>query len=423
MNKIFLLIQAIIFLTISIHGQDLKIDAQIRPRLEIRDGFKTLSPMDLDAAIFTSQRTRLKISFQHPDEKIKLGLSLQNVRVWGDISTLANSDINGFATHEAWAEMSLNDNLSVKAGRQEIVYDDHRIFGSVGWAQQARSHDALLVKFKKGKSALEVGLAYNANRATLFYEDYMVQNYKTLQYLWYHIDPNDAFGVSFLVLNNGQPFQSDSPNQEVAFTQTIGTRITYRKNKIMGAAAGYYQGGEIDSTSLSAMYFAGEINYLANKQWTVGLGGEYLSGTDMNSASGDLKSFSPLYGTNHKFNGHMDYFYVGNHGNNVGLTDIYAKIGYKKDKLSLMLMPHIFMAAGTVVDDENKTMGANLGAEVDFALGYQVSKSAKLDLGYSKMLASETMETLKGGDADENNYWFWCSLNFTPELFNTIKPN
>jgi len=81
------------------------------------------------------------------------------------------------------------------------------------------------------------------------------------------------------------------------------------------------------------------------------------------------------------------------------------------------------MAAGTVVDDENKTMGANLGAEVDFALGYQVSKSAKLDLGYSKMLASETMETLKGGDADENNYWFWCSLNFTPELFNTIKPN
>ena len=32
-------------------------------------------------------------------------------------------------------------------------------------------------------------------------------------------------------------------------------------------------------------------------------------------------SFTPFYGTNHKFNGHMDYFYVGNHIGNVGLRE------------------------------------------------------------------------------------------------------
>ncbi len=37
-------------------------------------------------------------------------------------------------------------------------------------------------------------------------------------------------------------------------------------------------------------------------------------------------AFTPLYGTNHKFNGWMDYFYVGNHGSSIGLQDINAKI-------------------------------------------------------------------------------------------------
>ncbi|MDZ7608893.1 MAG: hypothetical protein U5K79_25710 [Cyclobacteriaceae bacterium] len=30
------------------------------------------------------------------------------------------------------------------------------------------------------------------------------------------------------------------------------------------------------------------------------------------------KSFNPLYGTNHKFYGYMDYFYVGNSHGQVG---------------------------------------------------------------------------------------------------------
>ena len=36
----------------------------------------------------------------------------------------------------------MNEKFAFKVGRQEINYDDARIFGNVDWAMQARSHDA-----------------------------------------------------------------------------------------------------------------------------------------------------------------------------------------------------------------------------------------------------------------------------------------
>ena len=48
--------------------------------------------------------------------------------------------------------------------------------------------------------------------------------------------------------------------------------------------------------------------YAIDKQWSVSLGYDYLSGSD---GKGDkFKAFDPLYGTHHKFYGAMDYFYA-----------------------------------------------------------------------------------------------------------------
>jgi hypothetical protein len=35
----------------------------------------------------------------------------------------------------------LTEAFSMKLGRQEVIYDNSRIFGNVDWAQQGRSHD------------------------------------------------------------------------------------------------------------------------------------------------------------------------------------------------------------------------------------------------------------------------------------------
>ncbi|MGK0390736.1 MAG: hypothetical protein ACI94Y_003496 [Maribacter sp.] len=177
---------------------------------------------------------------------------------------------------KAWASVLLNDKFSLKAGRQEIIYGDHRIFGSVDWAQQARSHDALIAKFENGKHKFDLGLAFNANRETLFKEDYTVNNYKTFQYLWYNIKATDKIGISFLVLNNGVPFTNDEGNQKIAFFQTMGTRFVFSKNKWNADFAFYYQSGEITATNLSAFYFSGNGKYKFHKDWATKLGFEYL---------------------------------------------------------------------------------------------------------------------------------------------------
>ena len=141
---------AILFLSITcfVSAQELDIIAEFRPRFEYRHGFKTLAPDNVDAATFISQRSR--VSFNYGGEKLNAFISFQNVRVWGDVGTLSTTDKNGIAIHEAWAQAILSPKFSLKFGRQEIVYDDQRIFGNVGWAQQARSHDALIATYKTG---------------------------------------------------------------------------------------------------------------------------------------------------------------------------------------------------------------------------------------------------------------------------------
>ena len=62
------------------------LDGEFRPRTEFRNGYKTLNPSDVDPALFTSQRTRLNTKFE--SEKYSFFVSIQDVRVWGDVSQL-----------------------------------------------------------------------------------------------------------------------------------------------------------------------------------------------------------------------------------------------------------------------------------------------------------------------------------------------
>ncbi|MDA7705767.1 alginate export family protein [Flavobacteriaceae bacterium] len=398
----------------SAFGQQFDLSAELRPRYENRHGFKTLLETNAKGSNFVSQRTRLNFGFKN--EKLRLKIVMQNVRVWGDVGTLSSDD-KASALHEAWAEAIVNTKTSFKLGRQEIVYDDHRIFGNVGWAQQARSHDALLFKYTpNATNKLDIGLALNSDSQSNVDNLYSnAAGYKSLQYAWYHGVFN-KLGVSFLLLNTGIEYLDVNNEQTIDYMQTIGPRLTYKSGKFNANAAAYLQTGKSKDSKVKASYFAGNIGYKFTKEWSLGLGVDQLSGTNSNASSTDIKSFAPLFGTNHKFNGFMDYFYVGNHANSVGLRDLNMTLGYSKNKFSAKLIPHLFSAAADVFDGATK-MDARLGTEIDFTIGYKIAKDINLNAGFSKMFATETMEVLKGGDKDENNSWAWVMITFKPNLF------
>ncbi len=416
MKKTFFSIVVCGLFTIVLTAQQIGVSAEVRPRFENKHGYKTLFNTNQKGSNFISQRTRLSLVFTQ--DNLKMGVSFQNVRVWGDVSTLSAND-KANSLHEAWAQYLVSDQFSLKFGRQEIVYDDSRIFGNVGWAQQARSHDAVLAKisFKK-HSKLDLGFALNSDSqsgADVLYSN--AAGYKTFQYAWYHTQLKDV-GLSLLVLNTGVEFLETSTEQKVNYSQTIGGRATFKKGNFNFDASTYFQSGKLQANSISATYFGGNAKYKASDLFSLGLGGEYLSGKDTNDASSKIKSFNPIFGTNHKFNGWMDYFYVGNHLGNVGLIDVYASITYKKDKFSAKLVPHLFSSSANIYNGDTK-MDDSLGTEIDFTIGYKISKNINFNAGYSKMFATNSMEFLIGGDKNENNSWAWMMFTFKPTLFSS----
>ncbi|AVR44639.1 hypothetical protein C7S20_04830 [Christiangramia fulva] len=396
-------------------AQEFSADLQLRPRYEFRNGYKTLLNDAQEPANFVSQRSRLNLDFA--EEKLKLKFSLQNIRVWGDVSTLNVSDKNGVQVFEAYGQYAFNDRWSFKAGRQVISYDNQRIFGEVDWAQQARSHDALVFSFKNAeKQQLDLGAAINAEGEDLVRKPYELNNYKNFQYAWYHLDFATS-AISFLALNTGFEYMNALQQTHTDYLQTFGSYFSFKGTKIFGDLAAYAQTGQRNGLDAEAFYAGANLNYAFNSSWAAGLGAEYLSGKDSDDTSGKIKSFEPLFGTNHAFNGYMDYFYVGNHLNSVGLLDAYAKINFATDKWKFSALPHAFYAPAQLSDNNGNEMQNYLGTEIDLVAGYKLYKDLSLAFGYSQMFGTNSLEVLKGGDAGNVQNWSWLMLNFHPLLF------
>ena len=123
----------------------LTLSGQFKPRLEFRHGYRVPITDEAKAATYVSQRSRLIMDYQ--GKGISTKFSVQDVRVWGEQSQLA--DVASAAVHEAWAQLNIDEHWGVRLGRQELVNDDHRLVGNVDWIQQARSHDALMLRMTK----------------------------------------------------------------------------------------------------------------------------------------------------------------------------------------------------------------------------------------------------------------------------------
>lgn len=404
-------------LIVSSANAQLKIDAQLKPRFEYRHGFKTLFPDDVDPSAFVSQRSRLNIGYTQ--EQLMFYLSVQDVRVWGDTPQLNVAGKNGFSLHQAWAQIGLSETVALKLGRQEIVYDDSRFFGNVDWAQQGRSHDVAMLKVKDGKFRFDLGLAYNQDGESLVENTLTTNTYKSFQYIWLHNDW-DNFSGSFLFLNNGRQYidEIDSDNNQTRSSQTIGTHLKFNKGAFKLSSNLYYQlGKDVSDNELNAYLIGLDASYKASDKVKFGVGLEIMSGNDGEAPSnGKNKAFSPFYGTNHKFNGLMDYFYVGNHANSVGLTDIYISSNFKLGaKSNLNIVFHNFSTSADLADTDE----TQLGNELDLVFSHKMQKNVTLKAGYSQMFASDGMEYLKNNFDGNSNNWGWVMVVINPTLFNS----
>lgn len=399
-----------LFINENVNAQ-FSLSAELRPRTEYSHGYGTLVTEDNNGqtpSLFTSQRTRLNFDYQ--EDLLKVGIVLQDVRTWGNQPQLVGNEDFATSLHQAWAEINFTPEISIKAGRQELVYDDHRIFGNVGWVQQARSHDVALFKYT-GNINVHLGLAHHENTIRTDNVYGGPDAYKNLQFLWVNQKLPDVMW-SLLFLNNGKPV-TEGTEEKTRYSQTFGTHLEVPLEKLAFVGNFYYQTGEDGPhRSLKAFNFLAEAGYWFNDITQLQLGYEILSGTDYDIVEKN-RSFTPFYGTNHKFNGYMDYFYVGNHLNSVGLTDVYVKFSTAIYNTDFNADVHLFSSAA----DVSATADKYLGTEIDLTLSHEISPSARVSLGYSHMFAGESMEILKGGIKDATHNWAYIMLTVTPKFF------
>jgi hypothetical protein len=400
----------------------LSISAQIRPRAESRNGLGTLKLKDAPSAGFISQRSRLGFNFKM--DKVAFGMSIQDIRVWGqDASTISNADGAKLGVHEAWAEVNLLDTigLTLKMGRQELLYDDSRLVGNLDWLQQGRRHDAAVFKVNKNGWQVDFGLAFNQNTDAFgttgtFYTagntpQYLanskgvlttipvgfvpvnakgvpillanpstnggVQMYKTMQYL-YAAKKFKSVKASFLLFKDdfakyrldtlkaadggtlaGRRYDVTGVNSRITAGLLLNGTAKSGFNYTLG---GYLQSGKNrDGLDLSAYTATAYLGYTKAK-FTIGVGYDLVSGNDLtNTTSTTDNKFDPLYGTPHKFWGLMDYFYVGTGGVAAGLSDPYLRLKYAASpKFTMGLDVHNFSLVNNMPDKTTDATGKTL---------------------------------------------------------------
>ena len=405
-------------------NEELKLNIQLRPRAEFRNGLFTPILEGQKPAFFIAQRSRIGLTYSK-SQKLKIGLSTQVVTIWGNdpqVQTTANE----VSLYEAWAQIYFNPEWSIKAGRQVLSYDDERILGALDWNNAARKHDAVLLEFAKNKFTANLALAYNQNAEKVtgtFYDNQLSQPYKAMEFLWIKYKFTDALSVSVLTMNLDKQNKIDS---SVSHLQTLGGNIFYKNKKLNITGTYYYQMGNNPLKNSSpiktnAWMAAAKADYNIDEKFRIGIGSDYLSGNNMNSTSSTVNYFNPLYGTHHKFYGFMDYFYVSSPHANVGLWDSYINLGMNTSKkLSWQLAVHHFESSGEVIDYSGKKAGSALGNEADLTFAYNVMKDVKLTGGYSQMFTDNSIKYVKNILPNQSmkqiQNWIWLSININPDI-------
>lgn len=436
---IMLLFGAYPFITYAQH--EFSMDAEYRPRAEVRSGYSKPLSKDCDPEFLMLQRVRIGGSYS--SKFVKARLTLQDSRVFGQMTQQGKSittDANtGLFLYEAWAELLFPKGFSFRIGRQELNYDDERLLSKSDWSNTGNAHDLAKLMFHYKTFKADFGYAYNNNQSNPLTSEYEYSNefYRNMLFLWLSGDIRPA-GLTLSGLAVREGFQETkkvmgeddktviSTSYLSHYRYTYGANIKFSKKEFpLGAAlSAYGQSGETKKgIDLNAFMLALKLDYKIIKPLTLTLGGDWYSGT---SVSVDPKkktnTFMGLYGSNHRFNGAMDYWTPTSVPAG-GLIDLYFQAKYKiNDKVDVTGGFRTFRLAESLADNGDK----GLGHEIDVDLSYRFCKIALIKGGYSCYFCTDLTKQVKGVTLPQPapevyntrfSQWAYVSICVFPKLF------
>lgn len=408
----------------------LTVDFDYMTRGEIRDGglvVKVEEEVD-DFAAFLLERSRLALSYQ--GRGVSIRMTPQHSGTWGGLGG------GTLGMYEAWVQFgSENKGFFTRIGRQDLSYDDQRIFGSDDFSMTGKSHDVLKAGYEGHGHKFHIFGAFNQNESNMDGGTYFTggyQPYKAMEAAWYHYDfSRFPLGVSLLFINLGMQGNDVSKDGPRTYQQQMaGTFLSFKPEKWGIEAAYYRQFGESEyGIPIEAWMASVKATASLGKHFGLYGGYDYLSGDEYFAVPPQgkvgmvqhekIRGFSSVYGSHHKFYGAMDFFYVTTyyHGFTPGLQNAYLGAKWTpSEKLTFDASFHSMYIA-TVLQDA----GQGLGHELELSAGYNIRKDLSLSAGYSYMRGSETMVLLKRTSESRQLQWGWVMLTYSPRVLNSLK--
>jgi hypothetical protein len=421
---------------------------------------------------FTLQRMRLYFDAD-VNKNVRGFVKLQDTRVFGEeqspTGNLARVDLL-----EAYVDLkNLGDlnpllkNVSMRIGRWQWHYGDHRLIGTLNWANQSRAFDGARVKWdnKKGdwvdvfaSSVQEdftggvsgTSVSSTSNRDEVFYGVYT------------HFKHDWAGGLvtePYFIARSRSRDTNDTTYTPGEKRYTFGARVVGKDfnwlpgldfkvehawqvgdyevapgafvGDFAGSVAGTNSAGRSNSSeSIQAYAGAAQIGYtFKNVMWTprIGYGYVYASG-DQRPGSGASKTFDQLYPTQHAHLGYIDFHAWQN------IKDHQFHLTIKPTKKLLVKADLHFFAAdqtqdnwynvgggltrlgGTAVTGGGgvaKDIDDDYGQEIDITLKYKLFKNFGIVSGYSHYFVDDFIEdTNRGLDRDTDWFYLQTTMKF-----------
>lgn len=343
---------------------DIKLKGELRPRFEMAD---VDTPTTTTAQAFTN-RTHLSLTaglFGVKNLSATIGLQSVNNFGYTNYSSPGNSVSDGNdKTYDTIAdsqqamlsEAAIDYKLAktaLHAGRSQLNLDNQRFIGTVGWRQTERSYDTLYVSNSDVEN-LELLAAYVYGYAGVTGITTTETNSVLL-----HVKYKLADALSITAYDYMLASTSDTLGLALTGKFDAGAKFTYRAEYAIQSDATMEYGSAPSQTNVKADATYYNLDMGANiSGFLAGLNYEVLSGT---TGSDGKTAFNPTLGTNHKFNGWADVFYVAPGGVSTGLKDANIRLGYKSKGFGKVLAVYHDFTADT-------TTGANsddLGSEID----------------------------------------------------------
>ena len=307
---------------------------------------------------------------------------LYNSRVNGKTSYPSVSDPSGASVNQAYLDYKPSESSLVRVGRQELIYDNARFIGNVGWRQNHQSLDTIGLTGTPIDD-LTLNYAYIAGVNTVIGGNldasahvlnaaYTLAQHQSLVGYYYHLDLEDAAALSSATTGlryKGMHAFDDSRELHYVAEYAKQTDVGDNPN---GVNADYYN-----------LILAPKVHGVDFELALEHLGGSGAAGN---------KFTTPL-ATAHGFNGYADQFVVVPDS---GLEDLSVGVGGELAGTACRLTYHMYQSDAGSID---------YGSELNVTLTRRLNEYAVMGL----KLAAFSADDAGTGFEDVTKIMFWTS--------------